>query len=422
MSAEHSRFEFRLPELGEGIHEAELLAWRVDVGQTVEAFQPLCEVEFAKATVELTSPVAGVVRELRVDAGTTAHLGETLVVIETSASSPSGSSDGPPAPPAEASDWVGIVGAPPGTSFATALPRAAPDQQERPAESHKVFAAPIVRKTARDLGIELADVPGTGPQGRVRLADLEAYAKRTTSPAEAPSDAEVVPLTGIRKRIADHLIQAVRHAPLVSAMDLFDVTELVEARQALAASLEAEGATLSYLPFFVKAVIQALRVVPSTNATVDESTGALTRRSVYHIGIATALADGLIVPVIQHAERLSIAELAVEIGRLVQRARARQLTPAELTGSTFTLTSFGGLPGAPLFATPIVNHPEVAILGLGRVEPQPRVVGGQIVPRQCLGVSFTFDHRFIDGKDAADFLSTLRRHLEHPLQLLLTLR
>ncbi len=422
-----SRFEFRLADVGEGIHEVEVLEWKVKSGDRIAAFDPLCEVESAKAAVELTSPVAGQVVETRVPAGATARVGEVLVVIEE------GSSE---------EDWFGVVGTPPPPISTPASP------------SHRsentVRAAPLVRKLARERGIRLEDVVGTGPEGRIRLADLEAYVE-SVARGEGPLSAgpipgrgheigeaafqtaqsvkegedtseERVPLQGLRKRVAEHMVEAVRHAPQVTALDLFDVTELVQARELLRPAAEREGVKLTYLPFVVKAAVEALRAVPYANAVLDEVGEAIVIKRFYNIGIATAVPGGLIVPVVKGADRLSVLEIATEITRLVEAARARRSAPDDLRDGTFTISSFGGMPGSPLFATPIVNYPEVAILGIGRIEPQPRVVAGQIVPRECMGVSLTFDHRVLDGEGAGQFLAVLRRYLEQPLELLLRLR
>lgn len=378
-------FEFKLPDLGEGIREAQVLTWKVRPGQAVAAFDPLCEVESAKAAVELTTPVAGRVRETRFSEGDTARLGDVLVVIDT---------DGAAEPKQE---WFGIVGSPP-----------APKREDR------VRAAPFVRKLARERGIDLAEVHGSGPQGRVRIADLE----KTVTRERSAESSGAVPLLGLRKAIADHMVEAWRNAPQVTSMDLLDVTELVRAREVLLAS--ADGVKLTYLPFFVKAAIQALKAVPEANASVTDN--AIVLKEEYHIGIATAVPGGLVVPVVRNADQLSLLEIAGEVDRLVSAARERRAAPAELTGSTFTITSFGGLPGSALFATPILNYPEVAILGLGRIDWQPRVVDGQVLPRQCLGASFTFDHRVLDGEGAGRFMATLRRYIEQPLEMLLCLR
>jgi pyruvate dehydrogenase E2 component (dihydrolipoamide acetyltransferase) len=392
-------FEFKLPDLGEGIHEAQVLAWKVSPGSQVRAFDPLCEVESAKAAVELTTPVAGVVRETRFVEGDVARLGDVLVVIDTA--------DGQTEP-----EWFGIVGAPPVASKAP--------------PPNRVRAAPLVRKLARERGINLERVEGSGPQGRVRLADLdmvEAGSRETSAVVSAATaQTTTIPLRGLRKTIAEHMLQAWHHAPQVTSMDFLDVTELVRARELLLPTAEAEGVKLTYLSFFVKAAIEALRAVPEANARLDEEQQAIILHADYHIGIATAVPGGLVVPVVRNADRLSLAELAREIERLVSAAREGRASPNDQTGSTFTITSFGGLPGSALFATPILNYPEVAILGLGRIDLQPRVVDGQVVARQCLGASFTFDHRVLDGEAAGRFTATLKRFIEQPLELLLKLR
>jgi pyruvate dehydrogenase E2 component (dihydrolipoyllysine-residue acetyltransferase) len=407
-------FEFKLPDLGEGIHEAQVLAWKVRAGQQVAAFDVLCEVESAKAAVELTAPVAGVVVETRFAEGDVAQRGDVLVVIDTS----NGTA---PEPKDESEEWFGIVGTPPAAAI-----RQTPN---------RVRAAPLVRRLARERGIDLEQVVGSGPQGRVRVADLEAAASRATRPppthaaqaatfsaAGEPEKTTLVPLRGLRKSIADHMLQAWQHAPQVTSMDFLDVTELVKAREALQPLAEAEGVRLTYLPFFVKGAIQALRAVPEVNAAVDEAQQAIVVRREYHIGIATAVPGGLVVPVVRDADQLSLLELAQEIERLVSDARSRKLLPSALSGSTFTITSFGGMPGSALFATPILNYPEVGILGIGRIDWQPRVVDGNVVARQCVGASFTFDHRVIDGEGAGRFMATLKRFVEQPLELLLRLR
>lgn len=423
-------FEFKLPDLGEGIHEAQVLAWKVRPGQEVAAFQPLCEVESAKAAVELTAPVAGRVLETRFAEGAVAQRGDVLVVIDTDG-------DG---------EWFGIVGS---------APAARPKPAEQGALTNRVRAAPFVRKLARERGVPLEDIAGSGPHGRVRIADVERHAPTAAVDTRTPSvevetrtpsaaaeargpQAEVeapiprpaveeqrpgaIPLVGLRKSIADHMLQAWRNAPQVTSMDLFDVTELVKARELLLATASAEGARLTYLPFFMKAAVEALKAVPEANASVDNQQQAIVLKQDLHIGVATAVPGGLVVPVVRHADRLTLLELAKEIERLVSAARERRSTPSELSGSTFTITSFGGLPGSPLFATPILNYPEVAILGLGRIDLQPRVVDGQVVPRQCIGVSFTFDHRVLDGEGAGRFMSVLKRCVEQPLELLARLR
>ena len=399
-------FEFKLPDLGEGIREAQVLAWKVTPGQEITAFAPLCEVESAKAAVELTAPVAGRVLETRFVEGDVAHLGDVLVVIDKG--------NGAQTREAREPEYFGIVGAPPEAPAPTV------------ATTNRVRAAPFVRRLARERGIDLERVAGSGPQGRVRIADLDAQASppgacetRTTADRLTGS---VIPLRGLRRSIADHMAEAWRHAPQVTSMEILDVTALVEARAALLHSPAAANVKLTYLPFFVKACIEALRAVPEANATLDEQQQAIVLHPEFHIGIATAVPGGLVVPVVRNADRLSVLELAGEVDRLVTAARERRAAPSDLSGSTFTITSFGGLPGGALFATPILNYPEVAILGLGRIDLQPRVVDGQVVARQCIGASFTFDHRVLDGEGAGRFMATLRRFVEQPLELVLQLR
>jgi pyruvate dehydrogenase E2 component (dihydrolipoamide acetyltransferase) len=401
-------FEFRLPDLGEGIEEAEVLAWQVAQGDRVAAFQPLCQVESAKAAVELTAPVAGRIREVCVASGSVAQRGQLLVVIDTDETA---ESDG---------EWFGIVGRAPSAS-----PERAPIVV--PGGKQPVRAAPFVRKLARDLGVHLEDVVGSGPQGRVRASDVQALAATTVSPAQPQAPAsqphrqdERIPLRGLRREIAEHMLTAVRNAPQVTSMDLLDATELVRARDAMQPLAEAEGVKLNYLPFFVRAALEALRAVPEANAVVEQDAIVLKRS--FNIGVATAVPGGLVVPVVKNADTLSLLEIAREIERLVTAARERRVSPADLRGGTFTITSFGGLAGSPMFATPILNYPEVAILGIGRIDLQPRVVDGQVVPRQCVGISFTFDHRVLDGEGAGRFMSAFKQFVEQPLALLLRLR
>jgi pyruvate dehydrogenase E2 component (dihydrolipoamide acetyltransferase) len=349
------------------------------------------------------------VLETRFAEGDTANLGDVLVVIDT---------EGGPE-----SEWFGIVGSPPAESHGRVRDGVSAGRENR------VRAAPLVRRMARDRGIDLTRVHGSGPGGRVRIADLESAARqaRPELPAELPRTAEptgvrVVPLAGLRKSIADHMVQAWRNAPQVTCMDLMDAAELVRARSILQARPEPDAPRLTYLPFFVKCAIEALKAVPESNATVDDQRQAVLVSEQHHIGIATAVPGGLLVPVVRHADQLTLFDLAREIERLVAAARERRALPAELSGSTFTITSFGGMPGSALFATPVLNYPEVAILGLGRIEPQARVVDGQVVPRPCIGVSLTFDHRVLDGEAAGKFMATFRRFLEQPLELLARLR
>ena len=387
-------FEFRLPDLGEGIEEAEVLQWQVARGDQVAAFQPLCQVESAKAAVELTAPVAGRIREVCVAQGGVARRGELLVVIDTE-SEPSG-------------EWFGIVGRAP-------EPKAETTAEASGRARSQCRAAPFVRKLAKDLGVRLEDVAGSGPQGRVRASDVQASARRRRRRAAIASHSRAY-----AKRSRAHGRRPCATRRRSPRWTCSTPPTSTQARDALRPMAEAEGVKLNYLPFFVRAAIEALRAVPEANAMVEDD--ALLLKDEFNIGIATAVPGGLIVPVVKNAEQRSLLELAQEIDRVVTAARERRSTPADLSGGTFTITSFGGLPGSPLFATPILNYPEVAILGIGRIDWQPRVVDGQVVPRECVGISFTFDHRVLDGEGAGRFMSAFKQFVEQPLALLLRLR
>ena len=417
-------FEFRLADVGEGIHEVQVLAWKVRPGDEVAAFQPLCQVESAKATVELTSPVAGRVVETRVPEGGLAQVGQVLAVIDQQPSEEYfgivGSAPAPgTSPPVRPSAPPEVTAPPAGEGPAQGAEHlAAPPPGQGPAPP-SVRAAPLVRRLAKERGIRLEDVPGSGPQGRIRIQDLERHAQ---GKQVEQADATRVELRGVRRRMAERMAEAARHVPAVTAMDTFDVSALVQLRHQLQPPAEQAGQHLTYLPFVVKATVEALRAVPEANAVYDEHGPAIVVSRRFHIGIAVAAPVGLLVAVVKDADRLSLLDLAAEITRLTTAARNQTIQPTDLTGSTFTISSFGGLGSGVQFATPIVNYPEVAILGVGRIESQPRVVDGQVVPRDCLGVSFTFDHRVLDGEAASRFLSTLRRYLERPAELLLRLR
>jgi pyruvate dehydrogenase E2 component (dihydrolipoamide acetyltransferase) len=328
-------FEFKLADVGEGIHEVQLLTWNVQPGAEVVAFQPLCQVESAKATVELTSPVAGRVLETRVPEGGTAQVGEVLAVIE------------------QTQEWFGIVGTSP-SQGRTPPPEAASEElAAAPPGEGPLRAAPLVRRLAKEHGIRLEDVAGTGPQGRIKLADLE----RHTQQQRTTEDETRLELRGVRRRMAEHMAEAARHVPAVTAMDTFDVSGLVQTRAELLPVAEQEGYRLTYVPFIVKATVEALKAVPEANAVYDEHGPTIVLSHRYHIGIAVAAPAGLLVPVIKDANRLSLLEIAAELTRLTSTARDQTIQPRDLSGSTFTISSFGGLGTGVQFATPIVNYP-----------------------------------------------------------------
>lgn len=399
------RVEFRLPDLGEGIAEAEVVRWRVRVGERVQRDQPLVEVQTDKAVMVLPSPACGRVAELGAGEGETVRVGQVLVAIEAEEAEGTGPApfDGEAVPGVE--EPAGIVGE-------TPTPVQAPV---------RVLAAPAVRRLARELGVDLERVAGTGPDGRITEQDVRREASRLGRPqaADGPGRAADVrvALGPTRRAIARHLSEAVARVPHVTVMDEADVTDLVRLRARLKTAAEQAGLHLTYLPFVVKAVTLALKAVPVFNATVDEAAGELVLHASCHIGVATATPRGLVVPVVRDAHRKSVAQLARDIEELAEAARAGRLTPGQLRGSTFTVTSLGASGG--LFATPIINHPEVAILGVHRIQERPVVREGQIVVRSMMNLTLTFDHRVADGEDAARLLAAVIGHLEQPEALLL---
>ncbi|BBW97764.1 dihydrolipoamide acetyltransferase family protein [Geobacillus icigianus] len=428
-------YEFKLPDIGEGLHEAEIIRWLVREGDVVNADQPIAEIQTDKAMVEMTTPVAGKVVALAGPEGATVKVGEPLIVVEIEAA-------------------VAGEAAPTEDSVREPVP-AARGEAPRPARK-RAIAAPSVRKRARELGVPINEVEGTGEGGRVTLADLERYVREREAAAtvaardEAKKDTlltggaaegqqasiatwtsiagldtlfeeeERVPLRGLRKKIAEKMVKSVYTAPHATGMDEIDVTKLVEIRKSLASELAKEQIKLTYLPFIIKAVTRALKEYPMFNAVLDEETNEIVLKKRYHIGIATATKAGLLVPVIRDADQKSIRELAVEIAELSEKAHRQALRLEELQGSTFTITSTGA--GGGWFATPIINYPEVAIFGAHAIKRKPVVIDDEIVIRDMMGISLTFDHRVIDGEPAGRFMRTVAHYLSHPEVLLLDVR
>lgn len=381
-------FDFKLPDLGEGITEAELRKWLVKEGDAVREHQPVAEVETDKAVVEVPSPRAGRVGRLARHEGETVRVGETLVTIVE---------DGT-APP-ERPKSVGIVGE-------------LPEAEEEPA----IIATPLVRRLARERGIDLAAVRGSGPRGSITPDDLQQISSPSAyHPAESFGPVELVPLRGVRRAVARNVMASQRHTAFVTGMEEADITDLWELRRRELGAVEARGAHLTFLPFFIKAVQHALREHPYLNAAIDDTAETIVLKRHYHFGIAVETPDGLMVPVIRDVDRKSIIQLAEEIQELGKKARNRTIAPEELKGSTFTLTNYGHFGG--VFATPVINWPDVAILGFGRISQRPWIHKGEIAIRRILPLSLTFDHRVTDGADAAQFLLKVVAYLEDPALL-----
>ena len=387
------RHVFKLPDVGEGIAEAEISQWHVAVGDRIEEDQPLVDVTTDKAIVEIPAPASGTVVSINGAAGEKVAVGAELVVIETAANEAPAARTQSPQPTA-----------------AVPAPRSAKDSQ--------ALASPAVRQRARQLGVELHLVRGSGPDGRVTHADLDAHAGR-------PSHKEIVHkesveehrVVGIRRKIAERMQEAKRRIPHFSYIEEIDVTAL----EALRAQLNEEHAgkrpKLTPLPFLMRALVRALPAHPEINARFDDEKGIVQRHAAVHIGIATQTPHGLMVPVVRHAEARDLWDCAAEAQRLAAAARDGKATRDELSGSTITITSLGALGGVA--STPIINHPEVAIVGVNRIVERPVVRGGQVVARRMMNLSSSFDHRVVDGWKAAEFIQALKGLLEQPAKLFL---
>ena len=383
-------YEFKLPDLGEGVAEGEVARWLVEVGQSVEEDDPLVEIQTDKATVEIPSPAAGRVARILVEPGELVPVGTPLVVIGDEEAGRAEAGDGA-ADGAEVAERGVSRGQTPGRG-----------QEGR---ERRVQATPLVRKIAAELGVDLGSLIGTGPGGRISEEDVRAAAQavsRGQTPGHVPADASDVrrvPLRGVRRRIAHHLAESHREVAAVTVVEECDFTELDGIR-----------GERSYLTYVLRAAVSGLRAFPELNATLDGEEIVLWER--YDVGIAVQTDEGLIVPVLRGADQKSLDELGAEAARLAEGARAGTLAPEELRGSTFTVTSAGRLGG--LFATPLVNYPEVAILGVHRIADRPAARDGEVVVRRMGLLSCTFDHRVVDGVRASEFLVRVIEALEAP--------
>lgn len=385
-------FEFRFPDVGEGIVEGEIRRWMVKVGEKVAAHQPLVEMETDKAVVELPSPREGIVRELRGEVGETVPVGTVLTVIDEGGEEQERPPEQRPKPAA-----VGVVG----------------ELEEAPEdETHPPRALPKDRKLAAELGVELAAVRPSGPGGRITEEDI-----RGGAAAPPEGEEERIPLRGVRRSMAKAMVASAFTAVHVTVLERADALALRELRQRERKLADSRGVKLTYLPFLVKALTLVLERFPILNSRLDEERQEVVLSRTMNIGFAVDTPDGLLVPVVRGARRLSILELAARLQDLSVRARERKITPAEVKGGTFTVTNYGAIGG--LWGTPIINPPEAAILGIGRIAEEAVVRGGEVVPRPVVPLSLTFDHRIIDGATAHRFLNALIEHVENPDMILL---
>lgn len=404
------RFVFKLPDVGEGVAESEIAAWRVAVGTTVQEDEPLVDMLTDKAAVEIPSPVAGVVLECRGQVGDRIPVGAELVIIETAEADVRRmtSTQEPEPSPSVAPPQAGNLAASPETESSAVSP----------------MASPALRRRARELGIDLHAVVGNGPRGRITQADLEAHlATRLPSPtpASASNNASAedrvteVRVLGLRRKIAESMQRSSQRIPHFAYVEETDVTELEALRAHLNADPRPDRTRLTLLPFLIRALIQVLPNFPQINATYDDEAGVVRRHSAVHMGVATQTSNGLTVPVVRHAERLDIWQCAAEIKRLASSVRENKAKREELSGSTITITSLGPIGG--IASTPIINAPEVAIIGVNRIVERPAFRHGVVVPRLTMNLSSSFDHRIVDGWDAAEFIQKLRAMIEHPAAL-----
>lgn len=408
-------YEFKLPDIGEGIHEGEILKWFIKEGDEVKEDDVLCEVQNDKAVVEIPSPVEGKVLEIKVQEGEVAVVGDTLITFDAEGYETESSS--------EEKDEKGEQ------------PVAAESVEEKTLETTKtekkrVIAMPSVRKYAREKNVNIQEVVGTGKNGRVLKEDIDRFLQgetvqeETVAQQEVAEDKETVAIPqgtypetrekirGIRRVIAEAMVESKTKAPHVTLMDEVDVTELVAHRARFKEIAAEQGIKLTYLPYVVKALVSASKKFPIINAAVDDETEEIVYKHYYNVGIAADTDNGLVVPVIKDADRKSIFEISKEINELAEKARNGKLTAEEMKGASNTITNIGSVGGQ--WFTPVLNYPEAAILGIGRIQEKPIVRNGEIVIAPVLALSLTFDHRIVDGADGQQALNQIKRLLNDP--------
>ncbi|ENO0918485.1 2-oxo acid dehydrogenase subunit E2 [Staphylococcus pseudintermedius] len=429
-------FEFRLPDIGEGIHEGEIVKWFVKAGDTIEEDDVLCEVQNDKSVVEIPSPVSGTVLEVLVEEGTVAVVGDIIVKID--------------APDAEEMEFKGGHSND-ASAKAEEAKEEAPQEEAAPAaqeavevdENRQVKAMPSVRKYARDNNVNIKAVNGTGKNGRITKEDVDAYlnggeqaataqdtasaesSEASTAPAasapavstegEFPETTEKI--SAMRKAIAKAMVNSKHTAPHVTLMDEIDVQELWDHRKKFKEIAAEQGTKLTFLPYVVKALVSALKKYPALNTSFNEEAGEVVQKHYWNIGIAADTDRGLLVPVVKHADRKSIFQISDEINELAVKARDGKLTSDEMKGATCTISNIGSAGGQ--WFTPVINHPEVAILGIGRIAQKPIVKDGEIVAAPVLALSLSFDHRQIDGATGQNAMNHIKRLLNNPELLLM---
>ncbi len=448
-------FEFKLPDIGEGIHEGEIVKWFVKSGDKVEEDDVLCEVQNDKAVVEIPSPVAGTVEELLVDEGTVAVVGDTLIRFdapgyedlqfkggdeEKKEAKAEEKTEGQVQGTAEQGQDVKKEASPEATEEKSVGAKQSADTEVDP--NKRVIAMPSVRKYARENGVEIRQVSGSGKNGRVVKEDIDAFLSGDSKPAETNEEAKTEDksssseskaaapkapegeypetrekMSGMRKAIAKAMVNSKQTAPHVTLMDEIDVTKLWAHRKKFKEVAAEKGVKLTFLPYIVKALTSALREYPVLNTSIDDSTSEIVQKHYYNIGIAADTDKGLLVPVVKNADRKSMFSISNEINELAGKARDGKLSGDEMKGASCTITNIGSAGGQ--WFTPVINHPEVAILGVGRIAEKPVVKNGEIVAAPVLALSLSFDHRMIDGATAQHALNHIKRLLNDPELLLM---
>jgi len=433
-------YEFKLPDIGEGVVEGEIVRWLVKEGESLALDQPMVEVMTDKATVEIPAPRAGTVVRRRFAEGDVCPVGNVLIEIQEagSASHATNGSDSTALSNALANGQAeggrlastrdvqnanpaGVQASAPPVAVAPSAPKA-PSAPSTAATA--VLATPATRKLARELGVDLGAVAASGREGRITSQDVQNAASGISTsaatraadgalppPKREPGDVRI-PFRGMRRQIASRLITAKHRAAHFTYVEEVDATNLVQLRDKANKRLSSQGIKISFLPFFVKATVDALKRYPQLNATLDEQAGEIVQRTHYNIGVAAATQDGLLVPVVKDADKRSLVDLGREVERLAEAARAGQAHRDDLTGSTFTITSLGTLGG--ILATPIVNYPEVAIMGIHKITRRPMVIDEKVEIRDMLNLSLSVDHRLVDGREAALFVAAVKEAIETP--------
>lgn len=407
-----TEYVLKMPDVGEGVAEAELVEWHVKPGDVVREDMVLAAVMTDKATIEIPAPVAGIVTWIAVDVGETVAVKAPLVRIETEAGDAEASENAPEtikpaAPPAVAA----------AKTIPNERPAAAPNPTQPGVPLQKPLASPAVRRRALDAGIDLRQIAGSGPAGRITHDDIDGFlvsGARATAPSgrARKTGVEDIKITGLRRKIAEKMALSVSRIPHITYVEEVDVSDLEELRAKMNAGRRPEQTKLTILPFLMRTIVKTVAEQPAMNATFDDAAGVISRHGAVHIGVATQTGAGLVVPVVRHAEEHGIWDCAAELARVAEAARNGSAQREELSGSTITVSSLGALGG--IASTPLINHPEVAIIGVNKIVTRPVWDGSQFIPRKMMNLSSSFDHRIIDGWDAAHFIQRIKALLETP--------